>query len=424
MNEKLLQFIWRYQHFHFTDLESTTGEQITVVNPGQFNTHQGPDFLEAKIKLGDTILVGHIELHVKSSHWERHRHEEDAQYGNIVLHVVWQDDKPIKSLHPFATLELQSYVSNILLERYDYLLMQPLQFVSCQNYLPVLSELSWINWKERLGLERLKRKSVAILENVEQYKGDWASVFWEEISSGFGIKVNAEAFRQMARTIPIAIVRRQRESLQTLEALLFGQTGLLNRDFEEVYPNQLKKEYQYCKQKYQLKSSSVPVVFLRMHPRNFPTIRLAQLAQLLYVSAHLFTKILEAETLFYIRELLDVTAHDYWNDHFVFDKLSPQSHPKKLGDSMVDILLINCIVPVVFAYGTYRQEEAIQEKALTWLSEIKPESNTIIQQWKSLKVNAANALESQALLELFNQYCQVKKCLSCNVGIKYLNNKE
>jgi len=364
MNEKLLQFIWRYQYFHFTNLESTNEEKITILNPGQYNVQQGPDFLEAKIKLGETTLVGNIELHVKASDWDLHQHSDDIQYGNIILHVVWKNDKPINSVYPFATLELQNHVSKILLERYDFLYNRPTKFVACQDYLPVLSELSWINWKERLGMERLKRKSVAILDNLQYYKSDWASVFWEEIAAGFGIKTNAEAFRQMARTVPVAIVRRQRERLDILEALLFGQAGLLNRDFGDDYPNTLKKEFQYLRQKYQLKTSTVPVAFLRMHPRNFPTIRLAQLAQLLHVSAHLFTKIIEADSLQYVLELLDVTASDYWNDHFVFDKKSAQVSPKKLGNSMVDILLINCIVPVVFAYGDYRQDDAMQEKAL------------------------------------------------------------
>ncbi|MFT4204426.1 MAG: DUF2851 family protein [Chitinophagaceae bacterium] len=420
MGETLLQFIWRYQYFRFTDLETVDGEKLTIVHPGQFNTHQGPDFLEAKIQLGETLLVGNIELHVQASDWELHRHEGNVQYANIILHVVWRQDKTIQTQYPFATLELQPYISNILLERYAFLMMQPAKFVACQDYLPVLSELSWTNWKERLGLERLKRKSMAILASLSRYKNDWASVFWEEIAAGFGIKVNAESFRQIAKTVPIAIVLRQRESLLTLEALLFGQSGLLNREFEDAYPCRLKKEYQYLRQKHRLQPSSIPVAFLRMHPRGFPTIRLAQLAMLLHVSAHLFVKIVDAEDLAYVRQLLDVTASAYWDDHFVFEKTTAQSQPKNLGNAMADVILINCIVPVVFAYGAYLQQERIQEKAIRWLAEIKPESNTILEHWKQLQIRAANALESQSLLELFHQYCNEKKCLSCNVGVQYL----
>lgn len=422
MNEKLLQFIWRYKYFHFTDLQTINGEKLTVIDFGQYNEDQGPDFLEAKIKLEDTILVGNIELHVKASDWELHQHNRDAQYGNIVLHVVWKNDKTIQTQYPFATLELQPYVSNILLERYDYLHQQPVRFVACQDYLPVLFELNWINWKERLGLERLKRKSIAILATLAQYKNDWASVFWEEIAAGFGIKINAESFRQIAKTIPVATIRRQRTHLNVLEALLFGQAGLLNRDFEDIYPLQLKKEYQYQKQKHQLQASQVPVAFLRMHPRNFPTIRLAQLAMLLHVSAHLFTKIVDADSLDDVRQLLDVTASEYWDEHFVFEKISTPPSPKKLGNSMIDVILINSVIPVVFAYGTFHQYENVQEKAIHWLSQIKPESNTILEKWKTFNVPAINALESQALLELFHQYCNEKKCLSCKVGVKIIDN--
>lgn len=420
MNEKLLQFIWRYQYFQFTNLASTAGDSITIIHPGLYNDQQGPDFLEGKIRIGDAILVGHIELHVKTSDWDAHQHSTDERYQNVVLHVVWQHDKEMKNSLSIATLELQNYVSKILLDRYDYLYAQPVKFVACQDYLPVISELGWINWKERLGLERLRRKSSTILDRLQIYKGDWASVFWEEIAAGFGTKTNSDCFRAMASSIPIAVIRRQRESLQVLEALLFGQVGLLDRDFTEDYPLQLKKEYQYQKQKFALKSASVPVAFLRMHPTNFPTIRLAQLAVLLHQSEHLFTKIIEAENLQYVIQLFEVTAQKYWDNHYVFDKESTQSIPKKLGDSMIQTLLINCVVPIVFSYGEYRQEENLQEKSLLWLSQIASEDNKITKQWKKLGISCENALESQSLLELFNEYCNQKKCLSCNVGIAYL----
>ena len=420
MNERLLQFIWRYQYFHFTDLQTINGEKLTIIHPGLHNAQQGPDFLEAKIKLEETVLVGNIELHVKSSDWELHRHDQDVQYVNIILHVVWKNDKQIRAAFPFATLELQPYVSNILLDRYDYLHTQLTRFVACQDYLPVLSGLSWLNWKERLGVERLKRKSTALLETLHHCKNDWAAVFWEEIAAAFGIKTNAESFRQIARSIPIGIIRRQRNSLLALESLLFGQAGLLYRDFQEDYPSRLQKEYVYLRQKHQLSPSTVTVAFLRMHPQNFPTIRLAQLAKLLHVSAHLFTQIVDADSLENVRKLLEVEAGGYWDNHFVFEKISRQSAVKNLGNSMVDTILINCVVPVVFAYGYYHQYENIQDKALQWLSQVKPESNTIIEKWEQLSIIPANALESQALLELFRQYCTEKKCLSCNVGIQYL----
>ncbi|PZP51333.1 MAG: DUF2851 domain-containing protein [Pseudopedobacter saltans] len=421
MNEKLLHFIWRYQYFQIANMETTNGELLAIAHPGLYNNHQGPDFLQGKIKIGKTILVGNIELHVKTSDWDAHQHSNDINYDNIILHVVWLHDKEIDSRHPFATLELQHYVPKVLLEKYNYLQNLSPKFIACQDSLPVLSELSWTNWKERLGVERLKRKTVAILESLVRYKGDWASVFWEEIAAGFGTKVNTECFRQMAASVPMSIIRRQRENLLVLEAILFGQLGLLDRAFEESYPKQLQKEYLYQKQKYALKKVSTPLAFLRMHPRNFPTIRLAQLAMLLHRSEHLFTKVISTDSLEELSSLFEVAAQSYWDNHFVLDKVSDQYSPKQIGNSMLSILLINCVVPMVFAYGKYHQDEGLQEKALNWLSQIGPEDNKIIKLWKQHGISSRNALESQSLLELYRHYCEPKKCLSCNVGIKYLN---
>lgn len=420
MNEKLLQFIWRYRYIDATQLQTIDGESLQILQAGQYNANQGPDFLEAKIKIGNTIMVGHIELHIKSSDWDTHKHSEDINYNNVILHVVWIHDRPCNSRISFATIELQNYVPKQLLTRYDYLLSQPPKFVACQNVLPVLSELGWINWKERLGMERLKRKSRLILQRLQYYNNDWASVFWEELAAAFGSKANTECFRALASSIPLAIIRRNREQLLVLEALLLGQLGLLDKNFEESYPNQLKKEYQYQKQKYGLKKVQIPVAFLRMHPHNFPTIRIAQLASLLHISEHLFSKILEIQSVDAIAELLTVTAHSYWDNHYVLDKESTKSSVKNIGDNMIHIVLINCIVPVVFSYGEYHQDEKLQERALNWLSQLTSEENKIIAQWKLLGISSSNALESQSLLELFNQYCTSLRCLSCHVGIAYL----
>jgi hypothetical protein len=409
--EKLLQYIWQFQYFNKSELQTTAGEKLQIVFPGKMNSNQGPDFTNAQIKIDNTILAGSIELHLKTSQWDEHGHSDDANYKNVILHVVLENDLPTASV---PVLELQSRISNLLLDRYTDL-MNSANFIPCANAISEVKEIIWHSWKERLLAERLTRKSSIVFKFLEENNAHWEESFWWMLARNFGMKVNNEAFEYMARTIPVNILAKYKNQIHQLEALLFGQAGLLNESFNEDYPKLLQREYKFLKKKYDLKPIHGGVHFLRMRPGNFPTIRLSQLAALIQNSAHLFSKILETEKISEIKKLFDVTANDYWHYHYRFDEAS--SFKKKvIGKEMIENVIINTIVPVLFAYGLYHKEEKYKNKALRWLEELSSEVNTIIKGFTGLKVSSKSAFDSQALIELKTQCCDHKHCLQCAVG--------
>lgn len=411
MTEKLLQFLWRFQYFNKVDLRTTTGEAIKIIHAGTLNNNSGPDFLEAKIKIGDATLAGSVELHLKTSDWQKHRHDEDANYKNVVLHVVYVHDDNNTNL---PVLELQNHIPKILLERFESL-MNETSFIPCANNISDVKPLTWLAWKERLVAERLTRKAAIILEKFEHSNHHWEETFWWLLAKNFGSSVNAEAFEAMAQSLPINILAKNKQNLLQLEALLLGQAGLLNQNFKDDYPKSLQKEYNYLKEKYSLTGMQVPVHFMRMRPVNFPTVRLAQLATLVHRSQHLFSKILEAGSVKNVKALLSVAASEYWHTHYRFDELS-DFKPKNLGADMIDTIIINTVVPTLFAYGKLKRDEAYQRKALQWLEETKLEKNNIVNGFTKLQVGSRNAYDTQAMIELKNEYCNHKNCLQCTVG--------
>jgi hypothetical protein len=287
-------------------------------------------------------------------------------------------------------------------------------FIPCANTISHTRELTWLNWKERLVAERLTRKAELVLEGLEQTGRHWEETFWRLLARNFGIKVNADAFEELARSLPVNLLAKQRASIHQLEALLLGQANLL-QDAADAYTKLLQREYFFLKQKYQLVPVNTPMHFLRMRPGNFPTVRLAQLAMLVYTTTHLFSALLEEPDLEKAKALLQVTANDYWHYHYRPGQSSPYK-PKKVGPDMAENIIINTVVPVLFAYGTYHHLEAYKEKAVHWLQETAAESNTIIKGFETLSVHSKSAFDSQALLELKHGYCDVKRCLDCAVG--------
>ncbi len=420
MTERLLQFIWQFQYYNTANLTTTLGEPLQIITQGKLNTNQGPDFLHAKIIIGNTTWVGNIELHLASSDWLAHQHSSDTNYSNIILHVVWQNDGDVidGSGSILPALLLSSRVPKILIDRYEAL-MHSQDFVPSQQHLPALSKIGWLSWKERLVAERLQRKSQTVIAYLKDAGNHWEQVFWWMLARNFGIKVNADIFESIARSIPINILARHKNQIHQLEGLLLGQAGLLQGSFAEDYPKLLQREYAFYQKKYALKPLSVKPFFLRMRPANFPTIRLAQLAMVIHKSSHLFTQIKEADSISAIKTLLSISANDYWHYHYLFDQ--PVAYkPKQLGRQTINNIIINTIVPVLFAYGLYANDETLKQKTLRWLSELPPEKNTITKQWQRFGVDNENALESQALLELKNNYCNQFRCLECAVGNRIL----
>lgn len=419
MNERLLQFIWQFQYFTATDLLTTAGEPVQIINQGQLNTNQGPDFSNAKIKIGETIWAGTVELHIRSSDWEKHAHQHDKNYDNVILHVVWEEDG---WSYQIPVLELKSRVPGLLLNRYETL-MNTTRFIPCENSVVQVNELTWKSWKDRLLAERLERKSAMMHQFLTQNGNHWEEAAWWMMARNFGIKVNTDAFESVARSLPVALLAKQKHQLILLEALLLGQAGLLKEERpDDKYYMMLKREYQFQQTKYKLSPVAEPVHFLRMRPGNFPTVRLAQLAALLYQSSSLFTIIREADTLEALKKYFDVTANDYWHYHYSFKEISGFK-PKNLGTVMLDNIIINTICPILFAYGSYHQEQGYKDKALLWLEQSAAESNRITKGFTSLGIENKNAFDSQALIELKQEYCDKKRCLECAVGATLLRSQ-
>ncbi len=416
MTERLLQYIWQFQYFNKNELATAEGESLQITHPGNFNTNQGPDFLDAKIKIGKTTWAGSIELHINTSDWKNHKHSGDKNYKNVILHVVWQHDVDLKL--PFPTLVLQDKVLKLLLKKYDEL-MNGQGFIPCEKSIGQVNEITWLSWKERLLVERLQHKSQIVFEYLAKNNNHWEETFWWMIAKNFGAKVNIEAFEKIAQSIPINALAKHKSQIHQVEALLFGQAGLLAGKFAEDYPTLLQREYQLYKSKYNLQPVHAQLFFLRMRPANFPTVRLAQLAMLVHTSLHLFSKIKEAGSVKEIKELLNVTANDYWHYHYMFEEASAFKK-KTLGNQMIENILINTVVPVLFAYGLYHNENKYKDKALQWLEKITAEKNAITKGFVLLGVENNNAFDSQALIQLKNEYCNKKKCLDCAVGNKLL----
>lgn len=420
MTEKLLQFIWLHQYFNAVDLQTKEGENLQILKCGEINRNQGADFLNAIIKVNNIKLAGNIELHVKSSDWEKHHHSSDKNYSNVILHVVWESDKLISAKH-LPVLVLQERVPKILLKKYEQL-MNNAEDIACSKFLPALNELSWLNWKERLVMERLQQKSERILRLLQESNNHWEEVFWQTIAYNFGVKVNAEPFLQLAKSVPINILAKHKNQIHQLEALLLGQANLLNENFKESYPKMLQKEYLFLSKKYHLVKINTAPHFLRMRPANFPTVRLAQLAMLIHQSSHLFSIIKETSDIKKIKTLFNITANDYWHTHYIFDEES-ECKEKRLGISTVNNVIINTVVPVLFAYGLYINDKTYTQRALQWLSEIKAEENSIVKKISQYKIPCTNALDSQAFIQLYKNYCVPKNCLKCAVGNRVLRER-
>ncbi|MCW3073945.1 MAG: hypothetical protein JWP69_1014 [Flaviaesturariibacter sp.] len=416
MTEKLLHFIWSFGYFNQSHLTTIDGQAVHIITKGVLNKNAGPDFQAAKIRIGDVLLAGSVELHLKTTDWQKHKHEDDPNYKNVILHVVYEHDQTLA--HSIPVLELQPLISSLLLQRYEQLLYNS-EAIACGKEIVSVKELTWLAWKERLIAERLTCKSDSIFSFLKETNDHWEEAFWWLLARNFGMKVNADAFEAIARSIPINVLAKQKSSIHQIEALLFGQAGLLTASFEEEYARLLQREYSFLKQKYNLKPTFAAIQFLRMRPGNFPTLRLAQLAMLIHTSQHLFSKILEAKRLVEVEAWLNVTANDYWHYHYRFDE-EGSFKPKRLGAEMLKNIIINTVVPTLFAYGIYQKNETLKAKALHWLEELKPENNAITQSFQQLQVANASAFDSQALIQLRNEYCHQKRCLECAVGLAIL----
>lgn len=417
MKEEFLHYLWRFRLLQPT-LYTQRKESVEVLNPGLYNTDAGPDFTQAKVKIGDTIWAGNIEIHVRASDWDRHKHQKDKAYNAVVLHVVYVCDADIllENGGQVSCLELKGKFDCSLLEKYEGFL-DSRKWIPCSGQIIDFPKLNLSALYSRLSIERLEDKTQLIQKRLEKNKNDWEESFYQALAGGFGLKINQDIFVRLAESLALKKIVRKHTNRFQIEALLFGQAGLLNlRAFEDEYPKALKKEYHYLVKKYQLQNLPGHLwKYLRLRPSNFPTVRIAQFAALLSEHKNLFSKVIESETLEQLVHLFKVEASSYWTTHYVFDKPSKASL-KVLSNDRVNLFLINIIIPFLFLYGKQRSSEFISERALKFLDLIPAEKNKTIRNFKNEGLDSKSAFHTQALIQLKSNYCDFKKCLVCPVG--------
>ena len=417
MTEKLLQFIWKNRYFNQQGLDLTTGETLSIEYPGEENTDQGPDFINARIRINGNYWIGSVELHLFSSGWFKHSHSEDDNYRNVILHVVWKQDRlDLKRCIP--QLELCKRIPKLMMETYQSWMLKP-AFIPCEISASKTECKKWESWGSRLLIMRLDRKMHHILESLRANQYHWEKQLWWMVAANFGSPVNKNAFETVVRSIPFSLIAKHRQQNIQLEALFMGQANLLRTDYRDPYPVMLMKEFLFLRKKYGLKKIYEPVHFLRMRPESFPGIRLSQLASFIPEATGLFAWTLECDSFLSLKKKLMVRAGDYWNNHYVFDKTT-QYREKMLGSAMCNNIIINSVIPVLYAYGKMIPDQAVLQKSIAWLRQMPAEQNRLMEGWKQTGISVKKAAGSQALIELKKQFCDQRKCLECEIGKQLL----
>jgi hypothetical protein len=425
MKEEFLHYLWKYRLYDPDDLIDNEGNKIIVIHPGEYNRDSGPDFFNARLNIAGTEWAGNVELHILASHFISHGHNTDPAYDNVILHVVAEKDMQVYNTRGEELLTVKVVFDPDLYEKYTDLVNNPL-VIACQTELLNLDSFFIRHWLNALVIERLKEKSGQILKVFEETGNDWEETFYRILARYFGFRVNTEPFEMLAATLPFRIIRKHSDNRIQVEALLFGTAGLLEEGlFREAlnddYYISLLREFKILSSKYSIHPLHGWIwKFARLRPANFPTVRLSQLAAMLTVSGGLFSKIMEAGDIKQIKELFEVSASEYWDDHFIFGKKS-RTYSKIAGTQATDIILINAVIPIVFVYGRYMDQRYIFEKAVSFLEEISPEENSIIKEWLSAGIFAESAFYSQALIQLRNYYCKKRRCLECRIGAKLIS---
>ncbi len=420
MTEDFLHYIWRFQIWN-TPLQTNKGETIEVLKPGFHNTDGGPDFSDARIRIGNTLWAGNVEIHIKSSDWYAHQHQHDPAYNTVILHVVFEDDVCVKRLigTDIPTCTIQGKFPPNVYETYQNW-QKNNDFVACQKQLQNIPESRRILFLERLNIERLEENVNEILVDLAYNLNSWEETFYQYLLRSFGLRINAEAFHQIAKRTPLKFLQKHADNRFQIEAMLFGQAQLLNETFTDAYPQALQEEYAFLQQKFKLLPITEGLVkFLRLRPCSFPTLRLAFFASLIHRRTQIFQDFLHIQTIEDGMQLLNVQTSDYWQTHYVFDRTSVEKS-KELGESARHLIFINTLIPFLFAFGKLRDKPDLCDTALRFLQELPCENNRIVRQWGDCGMPANNASDSQGLLMLKKQYCEKRRCLQCGIGIDLL----
>jgi hypothetical protein len=425
VTEAFLYFLWQYQYFNKLSLTTTDGESVQIIHPGFRNHESGPDFFNARLLINDVDWGGTVEMHIKTSDWLAHQHQHDQAYDNVVLHVVWQDDQTSSGKRvnrtngtPIPTLELQSRTTTDLLNRYATL-SESREPIPCASQFRTVQPLRITSMLDKAMLQRLERKAAGVQVLAEQANGDWEEVAYRLLAMNMGFKINAAPMEQLARAVPLKALLKHRDVIAQAEAMLFGAAGLLDTDVTDEYSQLLQREYRFLAAKYQLNDKEVTThawKWGRLRPANFPTLRLAQFAQLVTQNASLFSLFVGTTDAGRLLKALQIIPSDYWQTHYRFGKPTEKT-VSSLGETSAVNIVVNTAVPLLAAYAHHRGQPAYIDRAITLLEQLPAEKNHLIDNWGALGLGIKTAFDSQAAIELHNEFCTHKKCLSCQIGV-------
>ncbi len=427
--EELLHYTWKHKLFPLGGLQTTDGKAVEVLDVGLHNRNAGPDFFNAKVKIDGTLWVGNVEIHDKSSDWFAHHHQSDARYDNVVLHVVGVDDAQAITHAGLQPPQVRLDVPQTVRDNYRQLLATD-SYPPCYRIVPQLSSLTVHSWMSVLQTERLEQKTQAIARRVADCGGSWEAGYFATLAHNFGFGVNGEAFEQWSRSLPLHDVAHHRDDIFQIEALFLGQAGLLQEDMipekyrqhalAEGYFKRLQSEYKYLAHKFHLTPmQGTEWKYLRLRPQNFPNIRIAQLANLYFSRRAGLSQLVECENVKQAEELLQTHVTPYWQTHYVFGNESA-ANEKRLSKASLALLIINTVVPIFFAYGRHKADEALCQRAFDFLDQLKAEANHVVKMWQEVGLEVKTAGDSQALIQLKKEYCDRKECLRCRIGYEYL----
>ena len=422
MKEDFLHYIWQYKKFDVSNLTTVSGDSLIIINSGNYLQMAGPDFFNAQIMIENQRWAGNVEIHCNSSDWYVHNHETDPNYENVILHVVWDHDVPVfrKDNSEIPVLELKRYVNPSVLENYGQLTASK-SWIYCENQLARIDNFVLYNWYERLYIERLERKLLSIQDWLQSVDNDWEAILFFLLAKSFGLNTNGSTFLIIAQSIPFTVIRKECGDVENLESLFFGFANLIPFSPESVYAKDLKSRFDFLLCKHKLEIFYIePVQFFKLRPNNFPTIRLAQLAMLYHRHQNLFSKLIAVNSLSDVYALFQIKPSNYWQTHYHFEK-ECSNKKSTISKKFIDLLVLNTIIPLQFAFAKSQGKE-ISELLLNLISEVAAENNSIIDRFSNFGVTARNALHSQALIQLKNEYCNFGRCLNCAIGIQILKN--
>jgi len=427
--ELLIHYVWKHRMFPLKELQTTDGQAIEIIDPGLHNPNSGPDFFNAKVKIGGAVWAGNVEIHDKSSDWYAHGHDKDAAYNNVVLHVAATIDTEVRRANGQRVAQLQLSVPPYVNEHYQELIKTDV-YPPCYKVIPQLPALTVHAWLSALQTERLEQKTDAIEQRAKRMNGAWEDAYFITLARNYGFGINGDTFEQWAMHVPLAAVAHHRDNLFQIEAVFMGQAGLLEPEaiperyrqqaMADEYFTRLRNEYRFLAHKFSLKPMDYKLWrFMRLRPQNFPHIRIAQLANLYYERRTGLSKLAECGSMADMADMMATKVTPYWETHYTFGSESAKNE-KNLSPFSVNLLIINTAIPMLFAYGRHTSNEKLCERAFDFLGQLKAENNNIIRMWRQCGMQVETAGDSQALIQLKKQYCDRKDCLHCRIGYEYL----